>query len=69
MPSNELKAKRYLGDGVYAGWDGLNIVLWLESESFFGPNHIALEPDVMTALFRYQAALGRRIWSETPDQI
>lgn len=48
-----LKDREYLGDGVYVGHDNFHIVLWLESESAFGPNAIALEPAVMGALQRY----------------
>jgi hypothetical protein len=47
----------YLGDGVYASFDGYQI--WLETERGDGAWHrIALEPPVMTALVAYAG----RIW-------
>lgn len=38
----------YLGDGVYAKFDGYHIWLWLQSGE-----RIALEPDVFFALKQY----------------
>lgn len=46
---------QYLGDGVYASFDGFQI--WLRTQE---GNEIALEPSVMTALYRYAFALGWR---------
>lgn len=44
--------KTYLGDGVYAEFDGFQI--WLEAESSFGMKmRIALEPSVFDALYHY----------------
>lgn len=68
MP-DELKAKRYLGDGVYAGWDGFHIVLWVEGGSIFGDDHIALEPSVLDALFRYQTQLTPLSWIDAPEHL
>jgi hypothetical protein len=50
----ELQHIEYLGDGVYAGYDGLHIVLWLEHEGAYGSLAIALEPKVLTALAAYR---------------
>ena len=48
--------KDYLGDSVYAEFDGYHIVL--TTENGFGPtNTIALEPNVVDALNRYAARI------------
>lgn len=41
----------YLGDGVYASYDGYHI--WLDTRAQFPVNRIALEPAVFEALLRY----------------
>lgn len=44
--------KDYLGDSVYADWDGFSVTLTTENGE--GPsNTIILEPDVLAALNRY----------------
>ena len=44
--------KRYLGDSVYAAFDGYQIRL--TTENGFGPsNEIFIEPEVLKALNRY----------------
>lgn len=43
---------RYLGDGVYASFDGYHIVLDLRGQDNF--TRIALEPAVMDALERFR---------------
>jgi hypothetical protein len=46
--------KQYLGDSVYADYDGYHIVL--TTENGYGPsNTIALEPIVYEALMKYAA--------------
>jgi len=48
---------RYLGDGVYASFDGYHINLAINHHS----NHaVALEPEVIEALIRY----SNYIWKE-----
>lgn len=50
---------RYLGDGVYASFDGYYI--WLRTGSHLdaeATNRIALEPSVFAALQQYQRGLG-----------
>lgn len=42
---------RYLGDGVYASFDGYHIVLDLRAQD--STTRIALEPSALTALNRY----------------
>jgi len=46
---------RYLGDGVYASFDGYHIVLDTRAQP--GRNVIALEPSVMKELDRFQRDL------------
>lgn len=41
----------YLGDGVYASFDGYHIILDLRAQ---GSDRIALEPPVMDALIRFR---------------
>ena len=53
MTRDDLQYQDYLGDGVYVGWDGYHVVLWLLEPSAFGPFAIALEPPLLVALQRY----------------
>ncbi len=53
MSPDDIKP-RYLGDGVYAYFDGYQIWLGLHP----GAQLIALEPAVMRALRDYQRAIG-----------
>lgn len=47
----------YLGDGVYASFDGYH--LWLQTNNGYGStNSIALEPPVLEALDRYRERLS-----------
>jgi len=43
----------YLGDGVYASFDGYHI--WLHVGDHRSEPVVALDPEVLAALFRYQA--------------
>ena len=43
--------ERYLGDGLYASWDGWQIILRAPREG--GDHWVALEPEVYTALLRF----------------
>lgn len=55
----DLAPKTYLGDSVYAKFDGYHIVL--TTENGYGPsNTIAVEPQVYWALRRY----AQQIWGE-----
>jgi hypothetical protein len=47
----------YLGDGVYASWDGYHI--WLTTERDHGWERIALDSQVFSALTEY--AKGKHI--------
>lgn len=42
---------KYLGDGVYASFDGFQI--WLDTRAQLPVNTIALEPVVMASLIEY----------------
>lgn len=42
---------RYLGDGVYASFDGCCVILDLRAQD--STTHIALEPDVIEALNKF----------------
>jgi hypothetical protein len=48
----ERKHHRYLGDGVYASFDGHHV--WLHVGSHENPPVVALEPKVLFALVKYQ---------------
>lgn len=43
---------RYLGDGVYAAWDGYHI--WLDTRAQTPTGRIALEPSVLRELDKYR---------------
>lgn len=50
--------KRYLGDSVYASFDGYHIILTTENGRPSDPsNQIALEPSVLNALKGYELYL------------
>jgi hypothetical protein len=46
---------RYLGDGVYASYDGYGIALDLRGQSATDPTRIYLEPAVMRELRKFAA--------------
>lgn len=48
--------RTYLGDGVYAGYDGYSIILTTEN-GFSGTNEIFLEPHVLDALIEFHLKL------------
>lgn len=53
---------RYLGDGVYASFDGYHINLAVNHHE----NHaVALEPEVLDALFKYREDLARSTDEQT----
>lgn len=52
--------REYIGDGVYAEFDGYQI--WLQTERDRGPERIALEPQVFNQLIGY----ARRVWPVKP---
>ena len=59
-----MKLKRYLGDGVYAGFDGYQIWLWCDR---FGTEHeIALDGTTYIALCEYSTDLADIIERKEP---
>lgn len=54
MPNTE---HEYIGDGVYASFDGYQV--WLHLGSHDSTPLIALEPEVMAALVRYAERIDR----------
>ena len=56
--SSAVMTRRYLGDGVYAWFDGYYI--WLSTTRESGPERIALEPAVFDALLIFRASLAER---------
>ena len=55
------KFEKYLGDGVYASFDGYNIVLDLRDQ---GTDRIYLEPAVFAALIEYQKQLVKEFYKQ-----
>ena len=56
------KFAQYIGDGVYASYDGWNIVLTTGNhEPALADNIIALEPEVIESLNRYTVWLKARL--------
>lgn len=61
-----LPGPEYLGDGVYASFDGYHVWLTTGShEERDASNRIALEPSVYAALVRYHARLAAATRTET----
>ena len=52
--------KAYIGDSVYADFDGYAIILTTENEPHCISNTITLEPAVYRALVRYVENLNRK---------
>lgn len=52
MPDFNPYGSTYLGDGLYAGFDGFQIILYTERES--GTHWVALDPSVFSALLRFK---------------
>jgi hypothetical protein len=52
-----LQRKTYLGDGLYAGWDGMHIVLYADN-GWRVYNTVYLDIDVAQSLLDYLADLG-----------
>lgn len=52
----------YIGDGVYASFDGYQI--WLRAPRENGDHRVALEPSVFDAL----TAFAKLVWSPPPQE-
>lgn len=55
----------YLGDGVYASFDGYQI--WLDTRAQEPVNRIALEPAAYSALLKYVEHLRRKAVAESSE--
>ena len=59
--------KEYIGDSVYADFDGFAVVLTTENGLPNDPsNRIVLEPEVYTSLHQYVLRLEDRLGKEEP---
>ena len=56
----------YLGDGVYASFDGYHVCLDLRDQD--STTKIALEPYVLNALDKYRAEIARRQKRRAPQK-
>jgi len=57
MADKKLYKDRYIGDGVYASFDGYHIILDLRAQD--NTTRIALEPSVIDELVKYRNDLIR----------
>jgi hypothetical protein len=56
---------RYLGDGVYASFDGYHIILTTEIEA--NPPLVYLDPDVVAALIKYNTDILDEVTSNIKE--
>ena len=63
-----MRFPEYLGDGVYAVFDGYHIWLRLSHHNNT-EGQIALEPDVYAALVRYHDGLEKREAAREPSEL
>lgn len=58
----------YLGDGVYASFDGYHIILDLRGQDDY--TRIALEPPVLKRLDRYRASVVKAVeaWNRKQEE-
>lgn len=56
MADMDEREETYLGDGLYASFDGFQI--WLRAPREEGDHVVALEPQVFYALVRYQKKIS-----------
>jgi len=57
----------YVGDGVYAEWDGYQV--WLRVDHILAPRVVALEPKVMEILKRFSDTMIRRTGIEVAKKL
>jgi hypothetical protein len=57
---------RYIGDGVYASFDGYHI--WVKTEREGMTHEIALEPEVYAALDKYKADITEALRLKREEQ-
>lgn len=63
----ETGKETYLGDGLYASFDGFMIIL--RAPRGHGDHYVALEPDVMVKLLRWIAHAGHGLGALTLQNI
>jgi hypothetical protein len=63
MSIDDLRQETYLGDGVYARFDGYHV--WLRTPREIGDHEIALEPGVVARLATFIADLRVQFPGET----
>jgi hypothetical protein len=56
MPEESIPKDSYIGDGVYAGFDGHDV--WLPTERESGTHYMALGPRELAMLVRYLKEKG-----------
>lgn len=56
--------KQYIGDAVYADWDGFHVVLTTE-DGISVSNRICLDDSVLMALDQYRERLAERLEHES----
>ena len=61
-----LNHKTYLGDSVYASFDGYNIILSLDN-GFGNYNHITLEPIIVEAFLRFKERVDNEYRKDISD--
>jgi len=59
-----LQEPEYLGDGLYASWDGWQIRLYAHNGAR-ATNEVFLEPAVLVAFLRYAESLKRKVSNAT----
>jgi hypothetical protein len=59
----EPSKETYLGDGLYAVWDGYAI--WLRAPRSEGDHLVCLEPDIMVEFQRFVASVKDYVKKET----
>jgi hypothetical protein len=64
--AEEDRIKEYIGDGVYASFDGWHI--WLETQRLEGPQRIALEPATFDALCQFVERLAEERRKQQNEQ-
>lgn len=62
-----MEKKAYLGDGVYADFDGFNILL-TTSDGYRNTNRIVLEPGVVSEFMDYYQRLWASLKKSAPSQ-
>lgn len=64
--NGEHEHKQYLGDGLYAAWDGWHIVLTAEN-GVSVTNEVYLEPDVLQRFDEYRETLKQVLSAPPPE--